>query len=120
MASDTITVLYGSRAVEYPAWQLDDQFSQLWEDHHAAMAAQTSLHARCVCKLATAETMTAARISSAYQSARDAARHALKAMECRDRRAARNARIRPAYIESAISGAIGADGYCYSDADPGM
>lgn len=120
MANDTITVLYGACEVLYHAFELDDEVSQLWEDHHAAMAAQTSLHARCVCKLATADMMTATRISSAYQSAREAARHALKAMECRDRRAARDARMRIEYVESAISGAIGADGYCYSDADPGM
>jgi hypothetical protein len=36
----------------------------------------------------------------------------------REEREARRAQF--AYREEAISGAIGADGYCYSDADPGM
>ena len=111
--SETITVLYGSRQVKYPAWQFADDFSQMWEDHHAHQAWSAGIRARMAIRL----TLDA---DKAAEAAREAFRHAAKALECRERRAARDARIRPQYVESAVSGAIGADGYCYSDADPGM
>ena len=111
--ADTITILYGSRAVEYPAHELDDEFSQLWEDHHAYQAYRAGITARGNITLTQ-------NADAAAEAARESFRHAAKAIECRERRAARAARIRPEYLESAMSGAIGADGYCYSDADPGL
>ncbi len=80
----TINVLDGAEMRAYAAWELDDEFSQMWEDYHAREAWSAGLHARCCIQLV-------ADPERAYVASRNAFRAAAKVLQCREVRAGRSA-----------------------------
>lgn len=80
----TINVLDDAEMRAYAMWEWDDEFSQMWEDHHARQARHFGLMARCYIALAQDP-------AGAALAAREAFHAAAKVIQCREVRAGRSA-----------------------------